>query len=70
MKFVVDSALCNGHGQCYLLSPEVYSENDDGFNAAVGRTAAVPAGQEGAARAGALACPESAIQVLDDDRVL
>ena len=70
MKFVVDSALCVGHGQCYAASPDVYSADDDGFNTAVGSTAEVPAGQEDAARAGASVCPESAIQVLDDARVL
>lgn len=64
MKFVVDSALCNGHGQCFAVAPEVYDLDDDGRNAAVGSTAEVPDGHEDAAMAGASACPESAIQVV------
>ena len=65
MKYAVDSALCCGHGQCYTVAPDVYTAEDDGFNSAVGTTAEVPAGHEAAARAGAKACPESAITVLD-----
>lgn len=64
MKFVVDAALCCGHGQCYAVAPDVYEPDDDGLNTAAGTTAEVPAGQEEAARAGASACPESAIQVM------
>jgi len=64
VKFVVDAALCNGHGQCYAVAPEVYDLDDDGNNAAAGTTAEVPPGQEDAARAGASACPEAAIQVV------
>lgn len=64
MKFVVDAALCNGHGQCFAVAPEVYEIDDDGLNVAVGTTAEVPAGHEDAARTGAAACPESAIQVV------
>lgn len=64
MKFVVDSALCCGHGQCAAVAPEVYDLDDEGLNAAAGTTAEVPAGLEDAARAAASACPESAIQVV------
>lgn len=64
MRFVVDAALCCGHGQCYAVAPEVYAPDDDGLNAAAGTVADVPAGQEEAARTGKLACPESAIQLV------
>lgn len=64
MKFVVDAALCAGHGQCCAVAPEVYDLDDDGLNVAAGTTAEVPPGHEEAARAGASACPESAIQVV------
>lgn len=65
MKFVVDAALCCGHGQCAATAPDVFSLDDDGFNVDVGNTVDVPRGQEAAARTGAGACPESAITTLD-----
>lgn len=64
MKFSVDAALCCGHGQCESAAPEVFSLDDEGFNAAVGRTGEVPAGLEAAAGDGAGACPEQAIRLL------
>lgn len=65
MKFLVDKALCSGHGQCAAMAPEVYDIDDDGFNVDVGRSVEVPAEKEAAARAGADVCPESAITLLD-----
>lgn len=65
MKYVVDSALCCAHGQCYAVAPEVYEAADDGYNAEAGKTVEVPAHLEDSAREGAMACPESAILVLD-----
>lgn len=65
MKYVVDAALCCGHGQCYNTAPEVYSSNDDGENAAIGQTVEVDAGHEAAARRGASRCPEAAIKFFD-----
>lgn len=65
MKAVVDKALCSGHGLCAVTAPEVFSLDDDGFNAGGGGTVDVPAGAEAAAWDGARACPESAITTLD-----
>lgn len=65
MKYVVDPALCCGHGQCYATAPEVYVAAEDGFNDEAGNTVDVPTDQEEAAREGAMACPESAILVLE-----
>jgi ferredoxin len=66
MRYVVDSALCCGHGRCYALAPEVFSAGDDGRNAEVGQTVEVSADMEEAARSGAQSCPESAIVVFGD----
>ena len=65
MKYVVDMALCAGHGLCADAAPDVYTLDDEGFNAESGHTVAVPSHLEGAAREGAMLCPESAIQILD-----
>lgn len=65
MKYVVDSALCCAHGQCYAIAPEVYEATEDGYNAEAGKTVEVPPDHEEAAREGAAACPESAILVME-----
>lgn len=65
MKYLVDEALCCGHGRCAMLAPEVYEISDAGLNAAVGRFVEVPDEHEPGARAGALACPEAAIRIFD-----
>jgi ferredoxin len=65
MKYVVDPALCCGSGQCYALAPDVFTAADDGYNAEAGNTVEVSSGLEETAREGAMACPESAILLLE-----
>ena len=62
MKIVVDGERCTGHGRCYILAPEVYDADDDGYSIPGER--GVPAGQESKARLGAANCPEDAIEVI------
>lgn len=64
MRFVVDPALCCGHGLCADVAPEVYALDDDGFNVEAGGDAPVPPGQESEAEEGARSCPDGAIQIL------
>jgi ferredoxin len=63
MRISVDAGQCTGHGRCYTVSPEVYAPDDEGFCTDRGRTREVPAALEGAAEAGAGACPEQAITI-------
>lgn len=65
MRVVVDGDRCTGHGRCYVMAPDVYEADDDGYS--VAGTHEVPAGLEDRARTGAANCPESAIQVEEDD---
>lgn len=65
MKYVVDEALCAGHGLCYSLAPEVYGADEDGFNENLGREIDVSPELEDAARRGARACPEAAIRLFE-----
>lgn len=65
MRYLVDEALCTGHGVCVALAPEVYELDDDGLNAHLGTEVAVDAGHEAAARSGAASCPEQAIRLID-----
>ena len=52
-------------GRCADAAPDVFTLDDDGFNVDGGRTVDVPEHLEAAARRGAAACPESAIQLQD-----
>lgn len=54
---------CSGHGRCYSVAPDVYEDDDSGYNQAIGTTFEVRNELAGQARIGALNCPESAITV-------
>ena len=64
MKVAIDSDKCMGHGMCYGLAPNVYTDDDDGYGHVVG-DGAVGEDEADAARNGAANCPESAIAVSD-----
>ena len=63
MKVSVDSEKCTGHGRCYVLAPDVFDADDDGYS--VVRSAEVPPELEGQARIGEQNCPERAITVSE-----
>ena len=63
MRVRVDPELCVGHGRCYMLAPEVYSEDERG-HCQIARPE-VPRELEPPARLGAESCPEGAIRVDD-----
>lgn len=65
MKVSVDSDICQGHGRCYTLAPEVFEDDAAGYPVVKAEEASDPALQEAARRA-AGACPESAIRLLED----
>jgi ferredoxin len=65
MKYLVDEALCAGHGQCAAVAPDVYELDDDGLNATFGAMVDVAMADEEAARSGASSCPEQAIRLTD-----
>jgi len=65
MKVRVDEQMCNGHGLCEMVAPEVYRVNPgSGFNEA-GEYEVAPS-LLALARDGANACPEHAIALLDE----
>jgi len=65
MRARVDRENCVGHGRCYSLAPDVYSDDERG-HCVVGPEP-LPRNLEAQARLGADNCPESAIS-LDDTR--
>jgi ferredoxin len=60
MRVHVDQDLCQGHGRCYSLAPQLFEPDDIGNGVELdgGR---VPPGLEDAARKAVLNCPERAI---------
>lgn len=64
MKILVSNDLCQGHAQCNAKAPEIYQLDSDGF---IGLESGleVPSGQEKAARLGAGACPERALEIVE-----
>jgi ferredoxin len=56
---------CSGHGRCFILAPDVYRLDDDGYNADRGQIIDVTPGQEDAAELGIHNCPEAAINAVD-----
>jgi ferredoxin len=65
MKISVDPDVCDGHGQCSIVDPDLFPLDDDGY-CDIGRGKPVPAGQEAIARDGVAACPVSALTVDED----
>lgn len=61
MRVRVDVERCTGHARCAAFAPDVYVLDDLGYN--VTPETDVPPGSEEAARKGALACPERAIEI-------
>jgi len=61
VRIRVDPEICTGHGRCYDLAPEVFTDDEAGH--CVLRVVVVPPPHEGAARTAAENCPERAIQI-------
>ncbi|HEX6167815.1 MAG TPA: ferredoxin [Acidimicrobiales bacterium] len=65
MRVHVDQEICQGHGRCYSLAPELFEPDEIGNGSEIG-DGTVPAGLEDAARKAALNCPERAITIEED----
>jgi ferredoxin len=65
MKITVDASLCTGQGRCYVVSPSLFSSDDDGFCAERGQTRTVADGEQEAARLAVDSCPEGAISLSE-----
>jgi ferredoxin len=65
MRIVVDPDRCQGHARCLAEGPDVYVLDDLGYNST--SIESVPPELRAQARRGALACPEYAITIFEDD---
>jgi ferredoxin len=68
MKVQIDSNLCQGHGRCYDLFPDLFGEDEEGYATLTDLTAGgdVPPGREADVRLAAANCPESAVLVTEE----
>ena len=64
MRILFDRDACQGHNRCYLLAPELFDVDDDGY-AVLLVDGAVPAELEAKAQLAADNCPEYAITLED-----
>ena len=61
MKVSVNRDLCTGHGRCYVLAPEVFAPDENGYCMVI--KPEVSAEFEAQALVGVKNCPEDAISV-------
>lgn len=65
MKIILDSEACQGHNRCYVLAPELFDTDDEGY-AVLLTCDDVPKELEEKATLAADNCPEFAIEIVDD----
>jgi ferredoxin len=65
MKLHIDSKVCQGHGRCYDLAPELFGDDDEGYGQVLG-DGVVPPDSEHDARRAVANCPERAIELLEE----
>jgi ferredoxin len=61
VKIRVDRPRCAGHGQCNMVSEELFPLDDEGYSAIPDAGFDVPAGDEDTAEEGAYNCPVQAL---------
>jgi ferredoxin len=62
VKLQIDPAVCQGHGRCYDLAPDLFGDDDEGFGQVLG-DGIVPPDKEQEARLAVANCPERAISL-------
>ncbi len=65
MKVKYEREACQGHNRCYMLAPEVFDTDDEGY-AILRIDGAIPAELEEKAQLAADNCPEYAIEIVAD----
>ncbi|MGH3912708.1 MAG: ferredoxin [Pseudonocardiaceae bacterium] len=62
MRVEVDPTICEGHGECNAVAPQVYDLDEGGY--CLIHNPEVPLDSQSAAELGAMACPVHAITVV------
>ena len=66
MRVTINTELCQGHGRCYDLVPDLFADDEEGYGQVIG-AGLVPPAHERDARLAAANCPERAIDVIEGD---
>ncbi len=66
MRITVDAGMCSGQGRCYVVSPDLFTADDEGFCAQRGQTFEVAEGQRHPAQLAVDSCPEGAISLAEE----
>jgi ferredoxin len=66
MKVQINPELCQGHGRCYDLAPDLFGADEEGYGQVLGDGTVPPAAESDAGLA-AVNCPEQAIQLLEEE---
>jgi ferredoxin len=64
VKLRIDLDRCSGHGRCYEVAPELFTDNDDGYGEVT--VESPDESQLEAARLAVNTCPERAVLLEDD----
>ena len=65
MRVLIDSDRCQGHGRCYDLAPQLFTEDEEGYGQVIGE-GKVSADDEHQAQLAFSNCPENAVQILEE----
>ncbi|MCC5579480.1 ferredoxin [Microtetraspora sp. AC03309] len=65
MRVQIDPERCQGHGRCYDLAPDLFTEDEEGYGQVLA-DGVVPPDQEHDARRAVSNCPERAMTLLQD----
>jgi ferredoxin len=63
VKLTVAGPSCMGHGRCYLMAPDLLTDDEEGYVTIRDQTIDVPDDQVGPAEDAAGTCPEQAIRL-------
>jgi ferredoxin len=66
MRLTVDGELCQGHGRCYRIAPDLFTYDDEGYVTIRDQTIEVPEDQIELAEEAEGCCPEEAISLIRD----
>ncbi|MFB0874019.1 MULTISPECIES: ferredoxin [unclassified Sphingobium] len=64
MRIRIVPGRCTGHARCAAVAPQIYKLDDDGYIAM--QETQVDAVDQALAQRGARACPERAIEIIED----
>jgi ferredoxin len=64
VRVSIDHDRCTGHGRCYVLAPELFVDDDEGYGQVIGDGTVAPEHAD-AARKAVQGCPERAV-LLDE----